>query len=215
MTNLAIQNGSATTFSLPVPVEAMRSLLSERKNLIVKIGDAYEISRPLALELYRLLTEEVIKAGGSIRESQQVQYASPEMVIVSISVAIQIGNQEVVLTEIGEAYSKEKGKDTTLARTAFTRAWKRVLERIAGEDFINRFILQAFPRGTVVAPASQKQVEFIRKLLTDGRLTQEKIASLKESGLLTEDFDLEKALEEGLSSDVAKLLIDTTLGKRR
>ncbi|MEM0325947.1 MAG: hypothetical protein QW733_02835 [Desulfurococcaceae archaeon] len=215
MTNLAIQNGSATTFSLPVPVEAMRSLLSERKNLIVKIGDAYEISRPLALELYRLLTEEVIKAGGSIRESQQVQYASPEMVIVSVSVAIQIGNQEVVLTEIGEAYSKEKGKDTTLARTAFTRAWKRVLERIAGEDFINRFILQAFPRGTVVAPASQKQVEFIRKLLTDGRLTQEKIASLKESGLLTEDFDLEKALEEGLSSDVAKLLIDTALGKRR
>lgn len=215
MTNLAIQNGSATTFSLPVPVEAMRSLLSERKNLIVKIGDAYEISRPLALELYRLLTEEVIKAGGSIRESQQVQYASPEMVIVSVSVAIQIGNQEVVLTEIGEAYSKEKGKDTTLARTAFTRSWKRVLERIAGEDFINRFILQAFPRGTVVAPASQKQVEFIRKLLTDGRLTQEKIASLKESGLLTEDFDLEKALEEGLSSDVAKLLIDTALGKRR
>lgn len=215
MTNLAIQNGSATTFSLPVPVEAMRSLLSERKNLIVKIGDAYEISRPLALELYRLLTEEVIKAGGSIRESQQVQYASPEMVIVSVSVAIQIGNQEVVLTEIGEAYSKEKGKDTTLARIAFTRAWKRVLERIAGEDFINRFILQAFPRGTVVAPASQKQVEFIRKLLTDGRLTQEKIASLKESGLLTEDFDLEKALEEGLSSDVAKLLIDTALGKRR
>lgn len=215
MTNLAIQNGSATTFSLPVPVEAMRSLLSERKNLIVKIGDAYEISRPLALELYRLLTEEVIKAGGSIRESQQVQYASPEMVIVSVSVAIQIGNQEVVLTEIGEAYSKEKGKDTTLARTAFTRAWKRVLERIAGEDFINRFILQAFPRGTVVAPASQKQVEFIRKLLTDGRLTQEKIVSLKESGLLTEDFDLEKALEEGLSSDVAKLLIDTALGKRR
>ena len=101
---------------LPVPVSAMQNLITQRKDLIVKIGDAYEVSRPLALELWKMLVEEIVRAGGSIRESQQVQYASPEMVIVSVSVAIQIGNQEVVLTEIGEAYSKEKGKDTTLAR---------------------------------------------------------------------------------------------------
>lgn len=121
-----------TNHALPVPVDAMRSLLTERKNLIVKIGkDTYEITRPLALELWRMCRDYASTQGFTFHEDCQVLYASPEQVIVKVILRIAREGQVILeLTEIGEATARE-GKNDTMARTAFTRAMKRLFEKLA------------------------------------------------------------------------------------
>ncbi len=201
------RNGQALTV-LPVPMEAMRSLIETRKDLVVKIGNNYEISRPLALELWKLFVQEILKHGGSIKESTKVEYASTEMVIVSLSCTIRVGESEVSFTEIGEAYAKEKGKEDTLARTAYTRAMKRLLERIAGEDFINRVILSLFPNAKEV-PATDRQKELIKRLVKEGRITKEMVEET-----LGQGFNLNQALKENkLTYAQAKNLLDKALGR--
>ena len=158
-----------------MPLEAMKRLIQERQNLIIKIGDSYEISRPLALELWKLFVSEVIKHGGSIKETVKVEYASSEMVIVSMACTIKIGESEITLCEVGEASIKEKGKEDTLARTAFTRAMKRLLERLSWEDFINQVIQSLFPdsseikevptKRTAGRPATERQKHTIIELI--------------------------------------------------
>lgn len=198
------------------PIEAMRSLIEDRKDLIVKIGNTYEISRPLALELWKLLVQEVMSRGGSIKEEPRVEYASQEMVVVSLRCTIRVGDAEITLSEMGEAYAREKGKEDTLARTAFTRAMKRLLERVAGEDFINQVIMKLFPNPQErrEALATEKQKDFIRKLARDGRLTEDMLNQLKEEGVFPKDFVLGEAIKNNtLTYGQARVIIDKALGK--
>jgi hypothetical protein len=64
---------------LPVQLEALRSLIEENRELVVRIGNNYEISRPLALKLWQYLVAKVVEMGGSIREEVKVDYAGPEV----------------------------------------------------------------------------------------------------------------------------------------
>jgi hypothetical protein len=116
---------------LPVKVEDLRRIVEENKSLVVKVGDKYEISRPLALKLWNAVVAMLTKEGGSVREEVRVEYASSEMVIVSVACTVRVGESEVRYCEIGEACRSE-GKEDTLARTAYTRAMKRLLERMVG-----------------------------------------------------------------------------------
>ncbi len=197
------------------PVEAMKGLIESRKDLIVKIGDTYEVSRPLALELWKLLVQEVVQSGGSIKEEMKVEFASPEMVIVGVSCTIRIGEGELTLCEIGECYAKEKGKGETMARTAYTRAMKRLLERIAGEDFINQVILKLFPHKNRETPATEKQKELIRKLAGEGKITEETLKTLRDGGTLPQDFHLGQALKDNtLTYSQARAILDRAFGRR-
>lgn len=190
----------------------MRNLLTQRKDLVVKIGNRYEISWLLFLELYALLVEEVLRSGASIKKEVKVEVATSEMVILSLSVGIITGNSEVVLVEVGEAYSSEKRKETSLVHTAYIRGMKRLLERIAGEDFINRFIRSLYKTRSKESSASEKQRELIRKLATEERIATELIESLKEEGILPQDFSLKTALEDRtLTSSQAKAIISRVL----
>jgi len=150
-----------------------------------------------------------VEMGGSIKESVKVDYASPEMVIVSISCKVEIGESEIVLCEIGEAHRSE-GKEDTLARTAYTRAMKRLLERLVGEDFINQVIKRMFPDVREV-PASEKQKKMIVSLVKDGKITKEMVERV-----LGEGASLNQALRENtLTLSQAKRLIDMALGRVR
>jgi hypothetical protein len=192
---------------LPVQLEALERLIEENRSLVVKIGSNYEISRPLALKLWQYLVSKVVEAGGSIKESVKVEYASPEMVIVSVSCKVEISQSEIVLCEVGEAYRSE-GKDDTMARTAYTRAMKRLLERLVGEDFINQVIKRMFPEVREV-PASEKQRQLIISLAREGKLTQEMVKEV-----LGEGASLNQALKENrLTFSQAKKLIDMALGR--
>jgi hypothetical protein len=192
---------------LPVQLEALERLIEENRSLVVKIGNNYEISRPLALKLWQYLVSVVVEKGGSIRESVKVEYASPEMVIVSVACKVVLGESEIVLCEVGEAHRSE-GKEDTLARTAYTRAMKRLLERLVGEDFINQVIKRMFPDVREV-PASEKQKQLIRSLVHEGKLTKEMVERV-----LGEGASLNQALKENrLTFSQAKRLIDMALGR--
>jgi hypothetical protein len=193
---------------LPVRLEDLRSLIEENRDLVVRIGNTYEISRPLALKLWQYLVSKVVEVGGSIRESVKVDYASPEMVIVSVSCTVIVGESEIVLCEVGEAHRSE-GKADTLARTAYTRAMKRLLERLVGEDFINQMIKRMFP-DTREVPASDRQKQLIKTLVQEGKLTREMVQEV-----LGEGFSLNQALKENtLTYSQAKALIERALGRR-
>jgi len=192
---------------LPVRLDDLKALIEENRELVVKIGRNYEISRPLALKLWQYLVSKVVEMGGSIKESVKVDYASPEMVIVSISCKVEIGESEIVLCEIGEAHRSE-GKEDTLARTAYTRAMKRLLERLVGEDFINQVIKRMFPDVREV-PASEKQKKMLISLVKDGKITKEMVERV-----LGEGASLNQALRENtLTLSQASALIDMAKGR--
>jgi len=194
---------------LPVQLEALERLIEENRDLVVKIGHNYEISRPLALKLWQYLVAKVVEMGGSIKESVKVDFASTEMVIVSISCTVEIGESEITLCEVGEAYRSE-GKEDTLARTAYTRAMKRLLERLVGEDFINQVIKRMFPEVREV-PASEKQKRLIVSLVREGKITAEMVREV-----LGEGASLNQALRENtLTFSQAKALIEMALGRVR
>jgi len=192
---------------LPVQLEALEKLIEENRGLVVKIGNNYEISRPLALKLWQYLVAKVMEVGGSIKESVKVEYASTDMVIVSVSCKVEIGESEIVLCEVGEAYRSE-GKGDTMARTAYTRAMKRLLERLVGEDFINQVIKRMFP-DTREVPASDKQKQLIKTLVQEGKLTREMVREV------LGEVSLNQALKENtLTYSQAKALIERALGRR-
>jgi hypothetical protein len=194
---------------LPVRLDDLKALIEENRELVVKIGHNYEISRPLALKLWQYLVAKVMEVGGSIKESVKVDYASTDMVIVSVSCTVLIGESEITLCEVGEAHRSE-GKEDTLARTAYTRAMKRLLERLVGEDFINQQIKKMFPEVREV-PASENQKRLLISLAREGKLTKEMVARV-----LGEGASLNQALKENtLTFSQAKRLIDMALGRVR
>jgi hypothetical protein len=191
---------------LPVRLEDLKALIEENRDLVVRIGHNYEISRPLALKLWQYFVSKVMEVDGSIREEVKIAYASPEMVIVSISCTVVIKKSEITLCEVGEAY-KHEGKEDTLARTAYTRAMKRLLERLVGEDFINQVIKRMFPEVREI-PASEKQKKLIVSLVKEGKITREMVERV-----LGEGASLNQAIKENtLTFSQAKKLIDMALG---
>jgi hypothetical protein len=192
---------------LPVRLDDLRALIEENRELVVKIGHNYEISRPLALKLWQYLVSKVMEVGGSIKESVKVDYVSHDMVIVSVSCTVIVGESEITLCEVGEAHRSE-GKEDTLARTAYTRAMKRLLERLVGEDFINQVIKSMFPDVREV-PASENQKRYIRSLVQEGKLTREMVERV-----LGEGASLSQALRENtLTVSQARKLIDMAKGR--
>lgn len=191
---------------LPVRIEDLRRIVEENRNLVVRVGDKYEISRPLALKLWNAVVVMLTKEGGSVREELKVEYASSEMVIVSVSCTVRVKESEVRYCEIGEAY-KHEGKEDTLARTAYTRAMKRLLERMVGEDFINQVIQKLYPEGVQEVPASEKQKQLIKSLVQEGKITKEIVQEV-----LGEGFSLNQALKENtLTFSQARALLDRVL----
>ncbi len=191
---------------LPVRLEDLRKIVEENRNLVVKVGNTYEISRPLALKLWNEVVAMLTKDGGSVKEEVKLEYASSEMVIVSVACTVRVGESEVRYCEIGEAY-KSEGKEDTLARTAYTRAMKRLLERMVGEDFINQIIRRLYPEGVKEVPVSEKQKQLIKTLVQEGKLTKEMVEEV-----LGEGFSLNQALKENtLTFSQARALLDRAL----
>jgi hypothetical protein len=192
---------------LPVKLDDLKALIEQNRQWVVRIGHNYEISRPLALKLWQYLVANIAKDGVSIKESIRVEHASSEMVIVSISCTVKKGDSEITFCEVGEAHRSE-GKEDTLARTAYTRAMKRLLERLVGEDFINQVIKTLFPEVREV-PASENQKRLLISLVREGKLTKEMVERVLGPGV-----SLNQALKENtLTFSQAKRLIDMAKGR--
>jgi len=85
----------------------------------------------------------VAKMGGKWEEKVEVVSAGADYVALVFKVRVEFSNGGVFeVAEVGEARKGEKVQDA-LMRVAFTRASKRVLEAMVGEDFINRLVLSS------------------------------------------------------------------------
>jgi len=85
----------------------------------------------------------VAKMGGKWEEKVEVVSASVDYVALVFRVRVEFPNGGVFeVAEVGECAKGEKVRDA-LMRVAFTRAVKRVLEAMVGEDFINRLVLSS------------------------------------------------------------------------
>ena len=154
----------------------LEEVIKSQRNNIAIINGVPEITRPIALELFNQVRLQAIRSGLALKEKTEVLYKDADSVVVEFKVGVyQARDAEgnpipedkqpllYEISEIGEAHRDEKGKEFTFIRTAYTRAMKRAMERLIGEDFINKVVL------SLVKPepkkATEKQIEFIRKLL--------------------------------------------------
>ncbi len=150
------------------------------------------------------------------KEEPRVEYASQEMVVVSLRCTIRVGDAEITLSEMGEAYAREKGKEDTLAQNRIHKSHEKIVRKSSGEDFINQVIMKLFPNPQErrEALATEKQKDFIRKLARDGRLTEDMLNQLKEEGVFPKDFVLGEAIKNNtLTYGQARVIIDKALGK--
>ena len=182
---------------------ALEKVIRERKDAVVRIGDTYEISRPLALELYKEIRNMIAGMGGNVREKAEVLHADRNMVVMEFRIAVELPHPEapegkvvIEVSDVGDAYADEKNKKDILGRTALTRAMKRAMERLVGEEFINKTILSLFPEAKDrEVPASEKQINYVKALL-------------KKTGKELKDLGIDKTPEE-LTYSEARRVIDT------
>jgi hypothetical protein len=80
-------NSQPTATVIKWDTTPLRRLMEERKNLIVKINDVYEITRPLALELLKMLREQALSSGISLREKTEVLHKDNESVIIEVRIS--------------------------------------------------------------------------------------------------------------------------------
>ena len=67
--------GKAIALAKAFDTNALETVIRERKDAVVRIGDTYEISRPLALELYKEIRNMITGIGGSVKEKSEVLHA--------------------------------------------------------------------------------------------------------------------------------------------
>lgn len=152
----------------------LANIILERKDAIAFIGNVAEITRPIAIALWQEIRNQGMNFGLTFRENAEVLSSTRDSVIAKFTISVFDADGKMVyeLAEIGEAYADEPGnKKDTLARTAYTRAMKRALERLVGEDFINSVILSIMPAKMI----SEKQIAFIRSLARKKNIPEEKL----------------------------------------
>lgn len=151
----------------------LANIILERRDAIAFIGNVAEITRPIAIALWQEIRNQGMNFGLTFRENAEVLSSTRDFVIAKFTISVFDADGKMVyeLAEIGEAYADEPGKKDTLARTAYTRAMKRALERLVGEDFINSVILSIMPAKMI----SEKQIAFIRTLAKKRNISDEKL----------------------------------------
>lgn len=131
----------------------LEELVKQNPNAIVDIHGKYEITRPVALAIKSFLRDTIIAIGGNVRfkVSEPKVIEETQEITVKVSCTIELPNGQVIEEEalgscsIGEITAKNSKNARSYhdaVATAETRAIKRLIETILGEDVINRLILE-------------------------------------------------------------------------
>jgi len=134
--------------------DRLANLLKERPDAVIEIGGRYEITRPVALAIKTFLRDTVIAMGGSVKFTVSQPQIIEESQEITVKVGVEIklpSGQEVVeealgscaVGEIGAKNSKNLRSFHDAVATAETRAIKRLIEVVLGEDVVNQLILNS------------------------------------------------------------------------
>ncbi len=197
----------ANEFSFDNLRERLSNVLKENANACVRINGRLEITRPVALAMLNQLSRSIASLGGTVRIKKGVLSIRP--IIVKAICEIQLPNGAVLeFQALGNADEDDirgnRDKEIRIYHdalgTAETRATKRLLEEVVGEDFINKVlvpIMEKMGHGSNGKksndkPASQKQKDLIQKLIDEGKIKDkvdlEKLTMAQASQLLDKVF---------------------------
>ncbi|MEM0333011.1 MAG: hypothetical protein QXX30_00915 [Candidatus Aenigmatarchaeota archaeon] len=120
--------------------EKVKELIIANQHKIIKIDESYEINADLSNEIMDLIITEAEKEGWSVIENLKVHHVTEKRIIVSKSITFKRGETIITREAIGEAWALSNKADI-MARTAETRAYKRLAELILGKNIINEIIM--------------------------------------------------------------------------
>jgi len=151
----------------------LEELIKQNPNAIAEIHGRYEITRPVALAIKSFLRDTIIAIGGTVRfkVSEPKVLEETQEITVKVSCLIELPNGQVVEEEalgscsIGEITAKNAKNARSYhdaVATAETRAIKRLIETILGEDVINKLILEV--KGSFEANKKNLVSEVFKKL---------------------------------------------------
>ncbi|ACO04943.1 hypothetical protein PERMA_A0053 (plasmid) [Persephonella marina EX-H1] len=200
----------ANEFSFDTLRERLSSVLKENVNACVKINGRLEITRPVALAMLNQLSRSIAGLGGTVRIKKDVLSVNP--IIVKAICEIQLPNGAMLeFQALGNAEEDDirgnRDKEIRIYHdalgTAETRATKRLLEEVVGEDFINKVLVPLMEKMGHVSngngkksngdkPATQKQKDLIQKLIDEGKIKDkvdlDKLTMAQASQLLDKVF---------------------------
>ncbi|MCW4573984.1 hypothetical protein [Venenivibrio stagnispumantis] len=155
----------------------------ENKTACVKINGRLEITRPVALAMLNHLSRDIASIGGSVEFKKDILSFNP--VVVKAGIRITLPNGAVLQFEsLGGAEEQDiKGEKRIYhdaLGTAETRATKRLLEEVVGEDFINKLLMSGAisEAQTQKKPATDKQKAYLKKLIQAGKIKSVDVESL-------------------------------------
>jgi len=190
----------------------LEELIRKNPNSIIQINGKYEITRPIALAIKSFLRDTIIAIGGSVKfeiSHPQIIEETQE-ITVKASCLIELPSGQVIEEEalgscsLGEVMAKNKQNARSYhdaVATSETRAIKRLIETILGEDIINKLILEV--KGSF-EPQKDKEslkkefLEKVRKINDERKKKGEKPFSV--------EFLLKSAYKKGIISKFAKTL---------
>ena len=200
---------TTTEFNFDSLRERLSNVLKENVNACVRINGRLEITRPVALAMLNQLSRSIASLGGTVRIKKDVLSFSP--IVVKAICEIELPNGAILeFQALGNAEEDDirgnRDKEIRIYHdalgTAETRATKRLLEEVVGEDFINKVlvpIMEKMGHGSNGngkksndKPASQKQKDLIQKLINEGKIKDkvdlEKLTMAQASQLLDKVF---------------------------
>lgn len=200
----------------------LETLIRENPNAVMEINGRYEITRPVALAIKSFLRDTVIAMGGSIsfKVSDPKVLEETQEVSVKVECKISLPNGQVIeesalgsssIEEISNKNKKNIRVFHDAVATAETRAVKRLIEHILGEDLINKLILEvkgAFSEKEKLVNFSEKE-KLVKEILQEFRKINNK-RKQENKKMISMNAILQKAKETGIVSTDAQTLEDLT-----
>ncbi len=211
----------------PIPQEAtftdilertrsrLEELIRNSPDAVMEISGRYEITRPVALAIKGFIRDTILAIGGSVRftVSQPQVIEETQELTVKVECLISLPSGQVIeesalgSCSMGEISAKNKKNIRTYhdaVATAETRALKRLIEHILGEDVINRLILEV--KGSF---EPQDKEDLIKRILERVRKINEQ-RQKKGKKPLTVRFFIEEARKRGWIKSEGNSLEDLT-----
>ena len=211
----------------PIPQEAtftdilertknrLEELIKSNPNTVMEINGRYEITRPVALAIKGFIRDTILAIGGSVRfsTSQPQVIEETQELTVKVECLISLPNGQILeesalgSCSMGEISAKNEKNIRTYhdaVATAETRAIKRLIEHILGEDVINRLILEV--KGSF---EPQDKEELIKRILERVRRINEQ-RQKKGKKPITVKFFIEEARKRGWINSKGSSLEDLT-----
>jgi hypothetical protein len=156
--------------------ERIEYIIKNNPKAIIKINNRYEITRTFALFILNSVRDFFTSLGASFKQTIKVILVDENKIIVRASVNIQLEDGIEIMHQALGACEIKKDDIHASVSTAETRAVKRLIETLVGEDTINQMI-EKFASNIQEPLISKNQKELLTKLLNSSGVNLSKFTN--------------------------------------